>query len=64
MKNQYVVYDARYRTEEQYDASIVLVTTDLKEAKETVKNEWNGGVIVEYEVDKDGKTLINPKNLN
>ena len=45
MKNQFVVYDARYRTEEQYDASIVLVTSDLAEAKKTVRDEWNLSLI-------------------
>ena len=64
MKKQYVVYDARYRTEDYCDASVVLVTEDLTEAKKTVNDEWHGGVIVEYEIDKDNKTFINPKILN
>lgn len=63
MENQFVVYDARFRTDEE-SASIILCTENKSEAFKAVKEDWEDGVIVKYEVDKDGKTLINPKILN
>lgn len=61
MKKAYLIYDARYRYDE--DAATVFEVCDtVDEAEDNHKDYGNDTVIVEYDMDEVG--LYNPKIKN
>jgi len=54
---QYIIYDGRYHTEPD-DATVMTMCNTLKEAQNDKSDYGTDCVIVECEVQADGKTLI------
>lgn len=53
----FVIYDERAKHDPE-DACVFCCAETLKEARRD-QRDWPNSVIIEYDVDKDGKTLIN-----
>ncbi len=60
----WIIYDERAWTEEPEEASVYesFCSSEgdtLKKVIKTRNKDWPGGVVFSYDVDSDGKTLIN-----